>query len=265
MTVFSLYCNLRIDQINRAMARQTFRERFIMTIEAVAGEQADSPMVSAVKLVAPIVMGYLPVGVAYGVLAQQAGLSMLNTVLMSVLVYAGSAQLIAVALFAAGVSPLSIIATTFVVNLRHLLMSASLAPNLKSWKKWELALFAYQVTDESFAVHSARFARGDLNKTTCFGINYIAQASWTLASFAGFVAGASIPRVEPLGIDYALPAMFIALLVMQTKSKLHVLVAGFTGLTAIVLIQAGADQWSVIIATVIGATFGAGVETWTKR
>ena len=52
---------------------------------------------------------------------------------------------------------------------------------------------------------------------------------------------------------------------MQTKNKLHVLVAGFTGLTAIVLIQAGADQWSVIIATVIGATFGAGVETWTKR
>ncbi len=236
-----------------------------MTIDAVAGEQADSPMMSAIKAVAPIVMGYLPVGVAYGVLAQQAGLSMLNTVLMSLLVYAGSAQLIAVALFAAGVSPLSIIATTFVVNLRHLLMSASLAPNLKNWKKWQLALFAYQVTDESFAVHSARFARGDLDKTACFAINYIAQASWTLASFIGFVAGTSIPKVEPLGIDYALPAMFIALLVMQTKNRLHVLVAGFSGLAAIILIQAGADQWSVILATIIGATFGAGVETWTKK
>jgi len=236
-----------------------------MTIEAVAGERKDSPLMSAVKQVAPIIMGYLPVGAAYGVLAQQAGLSMLNTVLMSILVYAGSAQLIAVALFAAGVPPVSIIATTFVVNLRHLLMSASLAPNLKTWKKWELALFAYQVTDESFAVHSARFARGDLNKTTCFAINYIAQASWALASFAGFVAGSSIPDVEPLGIDYALPAMFIALLVMQTKRKLHVLVAGFTGLVSIGLVQAGADQWSVIVATVIGATFGAGVETWTRK
>ncbi|MBG0791360.1 MAG: AzlC family ABC transporter permease [Desulfovibrionaceae bacterium] len=236
-----------------------------MTIDAVAGDHAESPMISAARLVAPIVMGYLPVGVAYGVLAQQAGLSMLNTVLMSVLVYAGSAQLIAVALFAAGVSPWSIIATTFVVNLRHLLMSASLAPNLKSWRKWELALFSYQVTDESFAVHSARFARGDRNKATGFAINYIAQVSWVLASFVGFVAGASIPRVEPLGIDYALPAMFIALLVMQTKNRLHVLVAGFTGLAAICLIRAGADQWSVILATVMGATFGAGVETWTKR
>ncbi|BCS87847.1 AzlC family ABC transporter permease [Pseudodesulfovibrio sediminis] len=236
-----------------------------MTSNVLTGDEAASPMLSAFKQVAPIVMGYLPVGAAYGVLAQQAGLSMLNTVLMSILVYAGSAQLIAVALFAVGVSPLSIIATTFVVNLRHLLMSASLAPNLKTWKKWELALFAYQVTDESFAVHSTRFARGDLNKTTCFGINYIAQASWAVASFAGFMAGSSIPDVEPLGIDYALPAMFIALLVMQTKNKLHILVAGFTGFVSIALVQAGADQWSVIIATVVGATFGAGVETWARK
>ena len=84
---------------------------------------------------------------------------MLNTVLMSILVYAGSSQLIAVAMFGAGMGPLSIIATTFVVNLRHMLMSASLAPNLRKWSKWELAAFAYEITDESFAIHSTRFAR----------------------------------------------------------------------------------------------------------
>lgn len=236
-----------------------------MTTQALAGEQPGSPMLSAARQVAPIVMGYLPVGAAYGVLAQQAGLSLLNTVLMSVLVYAGSAQLIAVGMFAAGLNPVSIIVTTFVVNLRHLLMSASLAPSLKSWNKWELALFAYEITDESFAVHSMRFARGDLNKATCFGINALAQTSWVLASFAGYFAGASIPSVEPLGIDYALPAMFIALLVMQMKNGLHVLVAGFSGLLAVILNKAGAAQWSVILATVVGATFGAGVESWTRK
>lgn len=224
-----------------------------------------SPLVSALRQVSPIVMGYLPVGAAFGVLAHKTGLSMLSTVLMSVIVYAGSAQLIAVALFAAGVPPLSIIATTFVVNLRHLLMSASLAPNLGSWKKWELALFGFEITDESFAVHSARFARGDDSKAVTLLINCIAQISWVIASWAGYMAGAAIPDVKPLGIDYALPAMFIALLVMQTKRKLHVFVAGFTGLASIALIQAGADQWAVIIATVIGATVGAGVESWTKR
>lgn len=236
-----------------------------MTTNVLAGEEATSPWMSSLRQAAPIVMGYLPVGAAFGVLAHKTGLSMLNTVLMSVLVYAGSAQLIAVAMLAAGMGPISIIATTFVVNLRHLLMSASLAPNLNGWKKWQLALFAFEVTDESFAVHSTRFGRGDRNKTVCFGVNVIAQLSWVAASWLGYLTGSSIPDVEPLGLDYALPAMFIALLSMQVKNGLHIFVAGFTGLASIALIQAGADQWSVIIATVLGATLGMGVESWMKK
>ena len=79
----------------------------------------------------PIWLGYISVGFAYGVLAQKAGLSMLNAILMSVIVYAGSAQLIAVGLFAAGAPAASIILTTFVVNLRHILMSAAVSTHLK--------------------------------------------------------------------------------------------------------------------------------------
>jgi len=220
---------------------------------------------SGFKQAAPIVMGYIPVGAAFGVLAHKTGLSMLSTVLMSTIVFAGSAQLIAVAMFAAGMPPLSIIATTFVVNLRHLLMTASLSPNLKSWKKWQLALFSYEITDESFALHSARFARGDKSKSVSFMINVITHSSWVLASWVGFLTGSTIPDIKPLGLDYALPAMFIALLSMQAKNGLHIFVAGFTGMVSISLIQAGADQWSVIIATVLGATFGAGVESWMKK
>ena len=223
------------------MARNKLQEKISMTTKALIREES-SPWLSAFRLAAPIVMGYLPVGAAFGVLAYKTGLSLLNTVLMSCIVFAGSAQLIAVAMFAAGMPPLSIVATTFVVNLRHLLMTASLAPNLKSWKKWQLALFAYEVTDESFALHSVRFARGDRNRARSFMINSIAHMSWILASWGGFLTGATIPDVEPLGLDYALPAMFIALLVMQVKNGLHVFVAGFTGLMSIALIQGGADQ-----------------------
>jgi len=242
------------------------QERIFMTTKALIG--GDSPSlawVSAFKQVAPVVMGYLPVGAAFGVLAHKAGLSLINTVLMSCIVYAGSAQLIAVAMFAAGMPPLSIVATTFVVNLRHLLMTASLTPSLKSWKKWHLALFAFEITDETFALHSTRFVREDMNQSVSFMINCMAHTSWVVASWLGFLAGETIPDVEPLGLDYALSAMFIALLTMQVKNGLHVFVAGFTGLASIVLIQAGADQWSVIIATVLGATFGAGVESWMKK
>ncbi len=228
-------------------------------------DDSRSIWLSGIRQAAPIVMGYVPVGAAFGVLAHKTGLSLLNTVLMSGMVFAGSAQLIAVAMFAAGMPPVSIIATTFIVNLRHLLMTASLAPNLKSWKKWQLALFAYEITDESFALHSTRYSQGDTSKSVSFVINATAHASWVIASWAGFLAGSTIPDIKPLGVDYALPAMFIALLAMQVKNNLQIFIAGFTGLASIMLVQAGADQWSVIIATVLGATVGAGVESWMKK
>lgn len=233
-----------------------------MTTDAVTGGAVRSAWASGARQVAPVIMGYLPVGAAFGVLAHKTGLTMAGTVAMSLFVYAGSAQLIAVAMIAAGMSPWSIIATTFVVNLRHLLMTAALSPALKSWKRWHLALFAYEVTDESFALHSSRFATGDRDRATSFVINGLAHLCWVLASLVGYLTGSAIPDIRPLGIDYALPAMFIALLAMQVKSGLHVFVAGFSGLAALALMQSGADQWSVIIATVAGATLGAGVEAW---
>jgi 4-azaleucine resistance transporter AzlC len=237
-----------------------------MTTHVMAADGARrANWLSALRQAAPIVMGYLPVGAAFGVLAHKTGLSLLNTVLMSLMVFAGSAQLIAVAMFAAGMPPLSIVATTFVVNLRHLLMTASLAPWLKPLKRWQLALFAYEVTDESFALHSTRFNRDDRSLPVSFMINAIAHLSWVLASFIGYLAGGAIPDIRPLGLDYALPAMFIALLTMQVRNGLHVFVAGFTGLASIALARAGADHFSVIIATIAGATLGAGVETWMKR
>jgi 4-azaleucine resistance transporter AzlC len=213
-----------------------------------------------VVLAAPIVMGYIPIGFAYGVLAQQAGLSTRNTVLMSLLVYAGSAQLIATGLFATGAPALSIILTTFVVNLRHLLMSAALSPYMRHWRKGALAAFAYELTDESFAIHIARFIESAPPKAEVFAINATAQVSWIFGSWVGAVAGQLIADVKPLALDYALPAMFIALLVMQIKDKRHIVVAVTTGLLAVALTLGGLGHWSVIVATLIGATIGVVLE-----
>ena len=213
-----------------------------------------------VTLAAPIVMGYIPIGFAYGVLAQQAGLSTRNTLLMSLIVYAGSSQLIAVGLFAAGTPALSVILTTFVVNLRHMLMSAALAPYLKSWRKTELATFAYELTDESFALHVTRFAAEMPPKAETFAINATAQLSWIFGSWLGTVAGQLITDVRPLALDYALPAMFIALLVMQIKDHVQIIVAVVTGLLAVGLTLAGLGHWTVILATLAGATLGVVLE-----
>jgi len=213
----------------------------------------------------PIVLGYLPVGFAYGVLALKTGLSPLNTVLMSVLVFAGSAQLIAVGLLAAGAAPLSIAATTFVVNLRHVLMAASLAPHLKSWSRSRLAWFGFQLTDETFALHSLRFIRGEADPAETFAVNAVAQGAWVAGTLLGVAAGGVVADVRPLGLDYALPAMFIALVVGQVRDRVHVLVGLVSAALALVLFAVGMQQWNVIVATLCGAGLGTGVAVWTRR
>ena len=213
----------------------------------------------------PIVLGYVPIGIAYGILAQKAGISTVNTLLMSVIVFAGSSQLIAVGLFSAGVPPVSIILTTFVVNLRHMLMSAAVAPYLKGWRKIELAGFAYELTDETFAVHSGRFVSYGPDKAEAFTINVIAQAAWVLGTWLGIVVGGFIKDPKSLALDYALPAMFIALLVMQIKDRVQIAVALLTGVLAVGLLLAGVNQWNVMLATLIGATLGVGIEKWIKK
>lgn len=213
----------------------------------------------------PVVMGYLPIGFAYGVLANNAGLSIIQTVLMSIIVYAGSAQLIAVSLFAQAIHPLSIIATTFIVNLRHMLMSAALAPYMRDWKSNQVSLFSFELTDESFGVHSLRFDRGENQPKSTILINLICQFAWVLGSFLGAVAGNLIQDVRPFALDYALPAMFIALLILQIKNRTHLIIALISAGLSLIIWQLGARQWHVIIATIIAATLGAGVETWQKR
>jgi 4-azaleucine resistance transporter AzlC len=213
----------------------------------------------------PVVMGYLPIGFAYGVLAINAGLTPFETIAMSVVVYAGSAQLMAVSLFQAGINPFSIIATTFIVNLRHLLFSASLAPYLERWQKSQVAAFCYELTDESFGVHSLRFERGESAAPQSLAINLTCQLAWVAGTVLGALAGGLITDVKPFALDYALPAMFIALLILQIKNKLHLVVALTGGLLSMLLWLGHVTQWNVILATLLAATLGAGVETWIKQ
>ncbi len=220
------------------------------------------PWLRGVIQALPIVMGYVPIGFAFGVLAQQAGLSTLNTLLMSLLVYAGSAQLIAVGLCATGAPPLAVVSTTFIVNLRHLLMSAALSPFLRHWSPGALAGFAYELTDETFAVHTTQFAAGDVAPAPAFARNLTAHLTWVVSTGLGIGVGQRITDVEPLALDYVLPAMFIALLVMQIKDSLQVGVALIAGVLAVGLVTLGLDRWYVMVATLIAATLGTVYETW---
>ncbi len=223
---------------------------------------------AGVSQAVPIVLGYVPIGLAFGVLAQKAGIPAPAALGMSVFVYAGSAQLIAVGLLAAGASPAAIVVTTFIVNLRHLLMAAALSPYMKRWRRGALAAFAYELTDETFAVHAARFS-GDPDRSpamsTALATNVTSQLAWVFGTALGIALGSAIAKVEPFGLDYALPAMFIALLVLQVRNRLQVLVAVSAAGLAVALQLLGVDRWNVMIATATAATLGAILEPWTTQ
>lgn len=213
----------------------------------------------------PIVLGYVPIGFAYGVLAGKSGISETNILLMSLIVFAGSAQFIAVGLFASGTGPAAIILTTFVVNLRHMLMAAALAPYLEGWRRRYLVFFSYQLTDETFALHSSRAIDLKECREEALALNITAQFSWVMGTGCGIVASGLIGDVKPLGLDYALAAMFIGLLVSQCENKIRVLTALLSGAIATGLYLLGLHQFHIIFATIIGATLGLGVEQWIKR
>jgi len=203
----------------------------------------------------PICLGYVPIGMAFGVLAQKAGLTPVHIGLMSLLVFAGSAQFIAVSMLASGASAPAIITTTFVVNMRHVLMSSALAVYLRSAHRGLLALYAYGVTDESFAVNLPRFTRGTWSLPRALVVNHSANLTWFVSTVAGGIGGRFIPK-GALGIDYALIAMFICLLIYQIRMPIHLLTAALAGGSAVGLALLIPGNTYIVIASIAAATVG---------
>ena len=203
----------------------------------------------------PICLGYVPIGLAFGVLAQKAGLSPLAIGLMSVLVFAGSAQFIAVAMLEAGSGIAAIVVTTLTVNLRHLLMSSALCVHLKGIRKPWLALFAYGITDESFALNLVKFREGIWDWKRSLTVNHVTNAVWVTSTVIGGLGGAFIPA-HAFGIDYALTSMFLCLLVYQLRGRLYVLTGLIAGITAVVISLTIPGNSYIVAASVIAATAG---------
>jgi 4-azaleucine resistance transporter AzlC len=192
---------------------------------------------------------------AFGVLAQKAGLSVWAIALMSAGVFAGSAQFIAVSMMSAGAPGLSIVLTAFVVNIRHVLMSSSLAVHLHGQNRKFLSLFAYGVTDETFAVNLSRFQSGQWVAGKALTVNHVANGAWIVGSVAGGLGGQFIPE-KSFGIDYALSAMFISLLIFQLRSWTHIFTGIAAGSLSLILALAFPGNWYIIVASLFAATLG---------
>ncbi len=204
----------------------------------------------------PICAAYVPIGLAFGVSAQKIGLSPLEIGLMSLFVFAGSAQFIAVSMIGSGAGPASIILATFVVNLRHLLMSSALSVFLGERRTSHLALFAYGVTDESFAVNHHRFLTGNWGAGRALVVNHASNLAWVASTVAGGLGGQFIAP-GAFGLDYTLAAMFIGLIVLQVNRLLHVAVGVAAGSASVALSFVLPGNWNIIAASIAAATAGA--------
>lgn len=218
---------------------------------------------SGAKKAMPIVLGYLPLGFAYGALARLAGLNLPMIVAMSLLVFAGSAQFISVSMLAAGAGGASIVATVFLVNLRHLLMSASLSTHFQGYPRRALPLLAFWLTDESYAMACGEFRQSLPGHTFMLGLFGTAYAGWVTGGALGGLFGALFGGARAaLTMEYALYAMFIFLLVIQATERKLVLAACVSGLLSLLFYLYIPGSWYIILATACTATLGVIVEKW---
>lgn len=211
-------------------------------------------------------LGYAPIGFAVAATSYGAGLSPLNTFLMSLLVYAGSAQLAATQLLLIEAPMASVILTVFIVNLRHLLMSSALSGYVRKLGGRQLALFSFQLSDEAFAVHSKELAQGNQpSRIEIMTINMVLHGAWVLGTVVAIYLGTSGDALARVGLDYAPAAMFIALLALLIQNQTQFGVALFSGLFAVVLHRFGMGAWSIIVTTLVGASLGSMSETWISK
>ncbi|MEF9951045.1 MAG: AzlC family ABC transporter permease [Clostridium sp.] len=212
----------------------------------------------------PIIIGYIPVGIASGVLLNSAGLTAFEAMLMSSLVLAGGAQFIAASMIAASASISSIIITTFIVNLRHTLMSTALSQYIKNEPKGFLLLFSHGITDETFAININEFSKGDWSARDAAFINIIAWSLWVLSNGIGGYAGEVIPINDSV-VNFVLISMFIFLLVMQVKNKIFVFTAIVCVALSVIFYYYFQNSLYIILATIIASFIGFKIEKYLAK
>jgi len=208
----------------------------------------------------PIILGYIPVAITYGVLAAQSGMSLLELTLMSTLVYAGASQFMGVNMIAASASMVEIIVATFILNFRHFIMSLSFMNEIRDHIpfKGKLAL-SFTLTDETFAVSSLRKENISKEKGVYFylAIYIAAYLSWIFGSFLGGLLGEIIPEQLSQSMGVALYAMFIGLLVPTVKKEMKFgLIAIIAMFINVIFSQFVSSGWAIVLGTVLGGLSG---------
>lgn len=213
-----------------------------------------------VKAELPIALGVIPFGMIYGVLALAAGLPPALAQAMSAIVFAGSAQFIGAQLISVGTPGLILLLTTFIVNLRHLLYSASLAPQMQHLSARWRWLLAYLLTDEAYAMTILHYDKPtpDTHKHYFFlGAGLTLWTAWQTSTAVGIFLGAQVPASWSL--DFTLALTFIGIVIPALKDRANTAAALSAGIIAVLAANLP-YKLGLMLAAIIGITVGVYVE-----
>lgn len=220
-------------------------------------ESTKEQIKEGLKVGFPLTLGYFPVAMAFGLLSKNTGISLRDTGLFSIMVYAGASQFMALDLILGSVTTGSIILATFLLNLRHMVMSASLSLKLENVKNKWLPLVAFGITDESFSVLS--FHEGDLNLPFILALQFSGYLSWVAGTMVGFLVGEILPRSLQTSLGIGLYAMFISLLAPEIKKSRDIFYLSIISAIVYMIIWYSKifnSGWDIIIGIIVSATFG---------
>ncbi|MBR2387684.1 MAG: AzlC family ABC transporter permease [Clostridia bacterium] len=208
------------------------------------------------KMSTPVILGFIPVAIAFAIMASSSGLTAFESVAMSVFVFAGASQMMSVGMIAEGAGYLAIVVATFIMNFRHFIMSTCVFERMQGATPAQKMLLSFGVTDESFAIFTTT-EREKCNKWYFFGVFLGTYLSWILGTFIGTFATAIFPASVSGSLGISLYAMFIALLVPKVKTNWRLLIV--VVLTAFInfgLQNLFEPSWSLIVSTLVGAGIG---------
>lgn len=221
------------------------------------------------RAILPLLLSSIPFGLLYGALGIQAGLSPAATVGMSLFVFAGSSQFVGANLVSA-LAPIPVIVlTTFIVNLRHALYAATLAPHLKHLgQRWLLPL-GFMLTDEAFAITVQRFESGAHAQSPhrhwyMFGAELTMYLNWQVCTVLGVVAGSLMGDASGLGLDFAMSVTFIGIVVPLIRNRPMVAAAVAAGVVALLTYQLE-NKVGLMLAAAAGIGAGYFTEIWSEN
>lgn len=238
-------------------------------LKALAPFKAD--LLEGAKTALPIVVGYVPVAISYGVLAMQAGFTLWHTMGMSLFVYAGASQFMAVSMYGMGAAALEMITATLLINFRHFILSLSLMSRLREIPTGKKAILSYWLTDETFAVGAVKAdeamadpprkgrkggEKGPLSAAYLVGLFLPPYIFWNVGSFLGALLSMVIPPSIGESMAIALYAMFIGLLVPALGKGWAIgAIAGLGALLATLFVHLFHfnSGWAIVLATTLAS------------